>query len=84
VIIGTIDRNRGIVYRLLVEELYQRQGIGRALTTAMLQIFESRKVNDTWITADELNEPLLSFYRALGFGETNFFKTTNRLSIVAN
>jgi ribosomal protein S18 acetylase RimI-like enzyme len=83
-IIGTIDRNRGIVYRLLVEELYQRQGIGRALTSAMLQIFEARKVNDTWITADELNEPLLSFYRALGFGETNFFKTTNRLSIVAN
>jgi ribosomal protein S18 acetylase RimI-like enzyme len=83
-VIGTIDNNRGVVYRMLVEEVYQRRGIGSALIEALIRSFIIRKVSRTWVTADEHNEPALPFYRAIGFRESDFFKSTNRLSIVAN
>jgi ribosomal protein S18 acetylase RimI-like enzyme len=83
-IIGTIDKNRGYVYRVLVEEVYQRQGIGRALTESLVQLFKVRDVHSTWMTVDEHNEPITPFYKALGYTEEQFFTLTNRLSIVAN
>lgn len=83
-IIGTIENNRGVVYRLLVEELYQRQGIGSALIESIIKLFLVRKVSKTWVTADAYNEAVIPFYRAIGFGDSDFVKSTNRLSIVAN
>lgn len=83
-IIGTIDRNRGYVYRVLVEEVYQRQGIGRALAESLDRLFQVRDVHSTWVTVDEHNELMTPFYKALGYTEEQFFTTTNRLSIVAN
>jgi ribosomal protein S18 acetylase RimI-like enzyme len=83
VIIGTIENNRGVVYRLLVEE-YQRQGIGSALIESLIKMFIARRVNKTWVTADSSNEKVIPFYRAIGFTEEDFVTKTNRLSIVAN
>ena len=83
-IIGTIDKNRGYVYRVLVEELYQRQGIGRALTESLVQLFKVREVNQTWVTVDDYSAKITPFFKALGYTEEDFFTMTNRLSIVAN
>jgi ribosomal protein S18 acetylase RimI-like enzyme len=82
-IIGTIDNNRGYYYRVAVHPDYQRQGIGKALIGALRQRFESRNVTKIMITADEHNEPILSLYESLGYRAQDFFRSFQKLSIVA-
>jgi len=82
-IIGTIDNNKGYYYRVAVHSDYQRQGIGKKLIRSLRQRFEQRNVSKIMITADEHNEPILSLYESLGYAATDFFRSFQKLSIVA-
>ncbi|WP_274648931.1 GNAT family N-acetyltransferase [Paenibacillus humicola] len=82
-IIGTIDDNKGYYYRVAVHADYQRQGIGKKLIRSLRQRFEQRNVSRIMITADEHNEPILSLYESLGYAASDFFRSFQKLSIVA-
>ncbi|WP_183602805.1 GNAT family N-acetyltransferase [Paenibacillus phyllosphaerae] len=82
-IIGTIDNNKGYYYRVAVHPDYQRQGIGKKLIQSLRGRFEQRNVAKIMITADEHNEPILSLYESLGYAATDFFRSFQKLSIVA-
>ncbi|MFB9325778.1 GNAT family N-acetyltransferase [Paenibacillus aurantiacus] len=82
-IIGTIDNNRGYYYRIAVHPDYQRQGVGKKLIQSLRGRFEQRNVAKILITADEHNEPILSLYESLGYATTDFFRSFQKLSIVA-
>lgn len=82
-IIGTIDNNKGYYYRIAVLPEYQRQGIGKLLIRSLRQRFEQRNVQKIMITADEHNEPILKMYESLGYATTDFFRSFQKLSIIA-
>lgn len=82
-IIGTIDNNKGYYYRIAVLPKYQRQGIGKLLIRSLRQRFEQRNVQKIMITADEHNEPVLKIYESLGYAATDFFRSFQKLSIIA-
>ncbi|QAY67094.1 GNAT family N-acetyltransferase [Paenibacillus protaetiae] len=83
IMIGTIDNNKGYYYRIAVHPHHQRQGIGKALIQSLRQRFEQRNVMKIMITADEHNEPILPLYESLGYAATDFFRSFQKLSIVA-
>ncbi|BBH22697.1 putative N-acetyltransferase [Paenibacillus baekrokdamisoli] len=83
IIIGTIDDNKGYYYRIAVHPDYRRQGMGKLLIGSLRQRFEQRNVTKILITADEHNEPILSLYESLGYAATDFFRSFQKLSIVA-
>lgn len=83
VIIGTIDNNKGYYYRIAVSPVYRRKGVGKALVLALKERFETRKVSQIMITADEHNEPVLPLYESLGYADNDFFRSFHKLSIVA-
>jgi ribosomal protein S18 acetylase RimI-like enzyme len=82
-IIGTIDNNKGYYYRIAVHPDYQRRGLGKRLIESLRTRFEQRNVTKIMITADEHNEPILSLYESLGYAATDFFRSFQKLSIVA-
>ncbi|MFC4810728.1 GNAT family N-acetyltransferase [Paenibacillus sp. GCM10023250] len=83
IMIGTIDNGRGFYYRIAVHPKYQRQGIGKQLIASLRQRFVQRGVTKIMITADEHNEPILSLYESLGYVAADFFRSFQKLSIVA-
>lgn len=83
IIIGTIDNNKGYYYRIAVLPDYQRRGLGKRLIESLRTRFEQRNVSKIMITADEHNEPILSLYESLGYAATDFFRSFQKLSIVA-
>lgn len=83
VLIGTIDQQKGYVYRIAVLKDYRRQGVGRALVTSMKSRFRQRKVQKVLIAGDKHNELLLPFYESLGCRPVDFVRLTRPLSIVA-
>jgi Acetyltransferases len=82
-IIGTIDHNKGYYYRIAVAASYRGKGIGKALISSLRQRFEGRGVSKILITADEHNEPVLPLYESMGFNAADFFRSFQKLSIVA-
>ncbi|QYR21208.1 GNAT family N-acetyltransferase [Paenibacillus sp. sptzw28] len=83
IVIGTIDNNKGYYYRIAVHPEFQRQGIGKSLIGCLKQRFEQRNVQKILVTMDEHNEPILSLYESLGYATTDFFRSFQKLSIVA-
>ncbi|WP_308637777.1 GNAT family N-acetyltransferase [Paenibacillus silvisoli] len=83
IIIGTIDKGRGYYYRIAVHPNYQRRGLGKELIRSLRGKFEQRHVTKIMVTADEHNEPILSLYESLGYATTDFFRSFQKLSIVA-
>ncbi|RUS46610.1 GNAT family N-acetyltransferase [Cohnella sp. AR92] len=81
--IGTIDRNKGYVYRLAVHPDYRRQGVGKTLVSAMTVRFRQRNVSKVLIAGDKHNELLLPFYESLGEVPLDFAKLAKPLSIMA-
>ncbi|WP_042167315.1 GNAT family N-acetyltransferase [Paenibacillus gorillae] len=82
-IIGTIDNNKGYYYRIAVLPSHQRRGIGKALIQSLRQRFEQRNVMKILITADEYNEPVLPLYEAMGYAANDFYRSFQKLSIIA-
>lgn len=56
IIIGTIDNNRGYYYRLAVDPLHRRKGIGKELIRTLEKRFIHRDVSDILIAVDEHGE----------------------------
>lgn len=83
VLIGTIDMQKGYVYRIAVYERYRGQGVGRDLVSSMGNRFRQRKVQKMLIAVDEHNELLRPFYEALGVGSSDFARPKQPLAIVA-
>ncbi|WP_027085889.1 GNAT family N-acetyltransferase [Cohnella panacarvi] len=83
VLIGTIDKQKGYVYRIAVYEQYRGQGIGRALMESMGNRFRQRKVQKMLIALDRHNEYLRPFYETLGVSVSDFARLKQPLSIVA-
>ena len=83
IVIGTIDNNKGYYYRIAVHPDFQRQGIGKQLIASLRKRFVQRNVTKIMITADEHNEPILSLYESLGYVAADFFRSFQKLSIVA-
>ncbi|KIL37427.1 GCN5 family acetyltransferase [Cohnella kolymensis] len=83
VLIGTIDQQKGYVYRIAVKEQFQRQGVGRALVANMDNRFRQRNVLKVMIAGDKHNELLRPFYESLGSRQLDFARMSQPLSIVA-
>ncbi|RKP48803.1 GNAT family N-acetyltransferase [Cohnella endophytica] len=83
VLIGTIDKQKGYMYRVAVHEGFRRQGVGRALVSTMNNRFRQRKVMKVLIPGDKHNELLRPFYESLGVRPIDFAQLTHPLSIVA-
>ncbi|WP_276356691.1 GNAT family N-acetyltransferase [Cohnella caldifontis] len=83
VMIGTIDNHKGYVYRVAVHPEYQRQGVGKALVSAMNARFRKRNVLKVLIAGDKHNEGLRPFYEALGARPTDIVRPSQPLAIVA-
>jgi ribosomal protein S18 acetylase RimI-like enzyme len=66
VIIGTIDNNRGYIYRLAVEASHQRKGIGKTLIRSLDHKFRHRDVTRILVAVDEHNQCILPFFDAAG------------------
>ncbi|GIO13441.1 hypothetical protein J19TS2_29960 [Cohnella xylanilytica] len=81
--IGTIDHNKGYVYRIAVHPDHRRQGVGRALMAGLSHRFRQRNVFKILIAGDKHNELLLPFYEALGDQPIDFAKLSKPLSIMA-
>jgi ribosomal protein S18 acetylase RimI-like enzyme len=83
VLIGTIDQQKGYVYRIAVLSDYRRQGVGKSLVSAMNARFRQRNVMKVLIAGDKHNEVLRPFYEALGVKPVDFARLSRPLSIVA-
>jgi len=81
--IGTIDHNKGYVYRVAVHPDSRRQGVGRALVSAMNQRFRQRNVFKMLVAGDKHNELLLPFYQSLVDLPLDFVKLSKPLAIMA-
>ncbi|MCU6796145.1 MULTISPECIES: GNAT family N-acetyltransferase [Paenibacillus] len=82
VIVGTIDNHNGYYYRIAVSTEFQRRGFGKALIESMRQRFVQRKVRKIMITVDVHNEMVLPVYESVGYQDTDFSRSSHRLSIV--
>ncbi|WEK53657.1 MAG: GNAT family N-acetyltransferase [Candidatus Cohnella colombiensis] len=83
VLIGTIDEQKGYVYRIAVLTQYRRQGVGTALVNAMHNRFSKRKVLKVLVAVDKHNEMLRPFYESLGVKAMEYSRLARPLSIVA-
>ncbi len=83
ILIGTIDEQKGYVYRIAVRTDYQRKGIGKSLVAAMNDRFRQRRVLKVIIAKDKHNELLRPFYEALGALSVDFAMPPRPLAIVA-
>jgi ribosomal protein S18 acetylase RimI-like enzyme len=83
VLIGTIDHQRGYVYRIAVLPDFRGQGVGRALVSSMNNRFRQRNVVKVLIAADKHNEILKPFYESLGVKLSEFNALARPLAIVA-
>ncbi len=67
---GTYVGSRAIIHQLSVHPAYQRQGIGRALVTAIVTRFRAMGAPTTSTTVTEASLP---FWQKVGFRRTRAF-----------
>lgn len=65
--IGTVAADEGEVLNLAVREESQRQGLGRELTTRLLEQLESRGARSFYLEVRESNGAAIALYGVLGF-----------------
>lgn len=83
VLIGTVDNNKGIFYRIAVHAEHQRRGIGRTMIKAMKERFEQRRVSGIYVSVDVHNEPILAVYESAGYRVAESAKYVGKLAIVS-
>lgn len=74
VIVGTVQQNIGICYRIAVEGNYQNIGIGKSLMLSLVKCFHARKVFHIGIALDDVNNKINKFYDMLGFCENDYIR----------
>ena len=62
----TMESPELFIYDIAVRPDYQRQGIGRALMTALRQAAAAEGIADLFVPADNDDRHALEFYRRLG------------------
>jgi len=82
VVIGTIDNQQGVLYRMAVAGEHRGKGVGAKLVDGLKQRFEQRKIRKIMVNIDSHSERVVPFYESIGYKETDFFRSSNRLSIV--
>lgn len=65
--IGTIEQQRGIIYRVVVKSIYRQQGIGKSLLQTLHYRFTHRKITEIVVALDSYNKNVWTFYEAAGF-----------------
>lgn len=55
-----------LLYELGVDEPYRRQGIGRALVTALAELARERGCSGMWVPVKAGDEPAIATYRSAG------------------
>ncbi|MFC5702507.1 GNAT family N-acetyltransferase [Cohnella faecalis] len=83
VLIGTIDQQKGYMYRIAIDPDCRGRGIGRALVSSINNRFRQRNVLKVLIAGDKHNELLKPFYEALGISLKDFANLARPLAIVA-
>ncbi len=83
IIIGTIDNKCGYYYRIAVDSSHQRKGIGKLLIQSLKRRFNMRKVSKILITMDAHNEPIVPLYKSLGFQNSDFMRSLDKIGIVS-
>jgi len=63
VIVGTIQQNIGICYRIAVEASFQQLGIGKSLMSSLVKCFHARKIFDIEMVIDDMNKEIFSIPR---------------------
>lgn len=58
-----------LLYELGVDEAYRNQGIGRALTLALVELARERGCRGMWVPTEEDNEAAIATYRSAGASE---------------
>ena len=84
VLIGTIDHNKGCIYRIAVHPNHRRQGVGTSLIKQMEQWFHRRNITQVWVAGDEHNKAAMPLYKARGYGSNRILTAFQHLSIVAH
>jgi ribosomal protein S18 acetylase RimI-like enzyme len=82
VAIGTIDNQQGVVYRVAVSSEHRGKGTGSKLVDGLKHRFEQRKIRKIMVNIDSYSERVVSFFESIGYREADFFRSSNRLSIV--
>lgn len=81
--IGTIDQNKGYVYRIAVHPEHRGNGVARTLLGGMNQRFRQRNVFKVLIAGDKHNEILRPFYQSLGDQPIDYVTLSRPLAIMA-
>lgn len=61
------------LYELAVDDPFRRRGIGRALTSALVDLARERGCYDLWVGVEIDNEAALATYRSAGAGDDGGF-----------
>jgi ribosomal protein S18 acetylase RimI-like enzyme len=54
------------VYEIEVDERHGRQGVGRALMSALFELARARGIGDAFVITDESNAGAMAFYESFG------------------
>jgi ribosomal protein S18 acetylase RimI-like enzyme len=82
-LIGTVDRQKGYVYRVAVHPDNRRKGVGSALVSHMQSRFQQRNVLKVMVAVDKHNELLRPFYESFGSLSYDIARPSQPLAIVA-
>ncbi|MEM7186230.1 MAG: N-acetyltransferase [Bacteroidota bacterium] len=88
---GTIDQDHqtGWIFALAVVKEEQRKKIGAQLTSRLLDVFSSKKINNIQLTTTPDNEAAIQLYEKLGFEKVDeeadyYFDGTPRIIMKLN
>ncbi len=65
VVVGTIEKDKGLYHRVVVAPEYRNMGIGTKLVQKLQERFIQRKVKEIGIKKDSFNDPLLSVWKKM-------------------
>ena len=68
--VGSSDYIAHFLWKLLIDERYQRRGFGRATLDLVVEYFRNRGVGTMWTSAGEGEGSPVTFYERYGFKRT--------------
>jgi diamine N-acetyltransferase len=71
--VGSSDYIAHFLWKLLLDERYQRRGFGRATLDLVVEYFRNRGVGTMWTSVGQGEGSLVTFYERYGFKRTGDF-----------